>query len=383
MSMKKYFYRDLRIGILGGGQLGRMLIQAAIDLNLHLSIMDPSSEAPCKGLAHDFVQGDLQDYEAVLAFGRARDLISIEIEHVNVEALTQLQAEGKLVYPQPHIISMIQDKRRQKEFFRQNQLPTADFILIEGKKDLMAQQHCLPAVYKTAHAGYDGRGVQILRNREHLQHAPDQPGLLEGLVPIAKEIAVIAARNPAGEIRIYPPVEMHFDPEQNLVDYLLAPAKLEAEQADSAQALALRIVKQLGYVGVMAVEMFLTLEGDILINELAPRPHNSGHQTIRANITSQYEQHLRAILGLPLGDPRHLAHAAMLNLLGDPDSEGAAVFEGLEAILARPGVYPHVYGKAETRPHRKMGHVTLLDVEGDLIEKLAWVREALQVRGES
>ncbi|MDX2248704.1 MAG: 5-(carboxyamino)imidazole ribonucleotide synthase [Bacteroidia bacterium] len=376
----KPFYRGLRLGIVGGGQLGRMMIQAAVDFNVHIRILDPSGEAPAKAYAHEFVRGSLTDYDTVLAFGREAEVITIEIENVNTEALEQLQAEGKTVFPDPKILRLIQDKRKQKEFFRDNGLPTAPFIRVENRGDIIKNKHLLPAVNKTAVAGYDGRGVQVLRSAEDLLQAFDTPGLLESYVSFEKEIAVIVARNPQGEIRIFPAVEMVFHPIHNLVEYLFAPAEISESLTKRAGEIAVSVVQKLRYVGVMAIEMFVTASGEILINELAPRPHNSGHHTIRACLTSQYEQHLRAILSLPLGPVEQFCPAAMVNLLGESGYSGPAVYEGIEEILAMEGVYPHIYGKAETQPQRKMGHVTILGKDKtELTEKISYIRQAVRV----
>lgn len=374
------FYQDLRLGIVGGGQLGRMLLQAAIDFNLHISVLDPSPEAPCRPYAHHFVEGSLTDYDTVYAFGKAVDVLTIEIENVNTDALLALQKEGKTVYPDPATIKMIQDKREQKQFFVNHDLPTAPFTLTENAGEVQAMADKLPAVQKLGRAGYDGRGVQVFREAADLKKAFDAPGLVEAFVPFEKEIALIVARNPQGEVRTYPLVEMVFHPEHNLVEYLMAPAQLAEAVADRARLIAERLVAKLEYVGLMAIEMFVKKDGEVIINELAPRPHNSGHQTIRANATSQYEQHLRAILGLPLGDCHQMCPAAMVNLLGAAGYTGQAIYDGIEDILAIDGVYPHIYGKSQTKPFRKMGHVTILGESIlELQEKVQKVRKAVQV----
>jgi 5-(carboxyamino)imidazole ribonucleotide synthase len=374
------FYQDLRLGVLGGGQLGRMLIQAAIDFNLHIRVLDPSAEAPCRPYAHHFEQGSLTDYDTVYRFGQQVDLLTIEIEHVNTEALEALQAEGKLVYPDPKTIRLIQDKRLQKQFFLDHGFPTSPFRLVENRAEVFAARDFLPAVNKLGQAGYDGRGVQILRSEADLELAFDAPGLVERFVPFEKEIAVLVGRNPQGDTAVFSVVEMVFHPAHNLVEYLFAPAEMSIGQAQQAQEMAIRLAQQLNYVGIMAVEMFLTAEGQLLINEVAPRPHNSGHHTIRACLTSQYEQHLRAILGLPLGNPAQKLPAAMVNLLGEAGCHGKTHYLGLEEAMSISGVYPHLYGKAETRPFRKMGHVTLLDPDRDeLREKIARVRNLIKV----
>lgn len=375
-----YFYRDLTIGVLGGGQLGRMLIQAGIDLNVQLRVMDPAPDAPCKPLAHEFVQGSLTDYEAVMAFGEPCDLLTIEIENVQADALAALKAMGKRVYPDPDIIKLIQDKRAQKQFYAEHGFPTAAFHLVENQADVRRLQAFLPAVNKLARAGYDGRGVQVLKDASMLSQAFDAPGLLEKFVDFEKELAVIVARNAEGAIQTFPLVEMVFHPEHNLVEYLIAPAEVDARIERQADELARAVVEQLDFVGLLAIELFLTKEGTLLINEMAPRPHNSGHHSIRSCYTSQYEQHLRAILDLPLGKTDLLCPAAMVNLLGAAGHTGPVRYQGVEKLLAMEGVYPHFYGKSTTKPHRKMGHVTILDTDhARMLEKIAYIKQHLRV----
>lgn len=380
--MKK-FYKNLKLGIIGGGQLGRMLIQAAVDLNVHIEVLDPNPEAPAKAYAHDFTQGSLTDFDAVYEFGKRMDVLTIEIENVNTEALSKLASEGKIVQPDPGIIKLIQDKREQKQFFDEMGLPTSPFRLVDNKADVLNMKDFLPAVNKLGKAGYDGRGVQVIKTEADLDKAFDAPGILEKFVPFEKELAVLVARNVQGDTAVYPVVEMAFHPVHNLVEYLFAPASISMNISRDAQEMARSIVEKLSYVGIMAVEMFLTKDGELLINEMAPRPHNSGHHTIRACFTSQYEQHLRAILGLPLGSTQQSSPAALVNLLGEADNRGAASFNGIEEILHIPGAYPHVYGKAETKPFRKMGHVILLDQELESLQKKArQVKNLLKVEAE-
>jgi 5-(carboxyamino)imidazole ribonucleotide synthase len=377
--MSQLFYQNFKVGILGGGQLGRMLIQSGTDLNIDFRIMDPDPEAPCSKMA-PFTCGKITGYDEVVAFGEECDIITIEIENVNTAALRKLAESGRKVYPQPHIIEIIQDKRIQKQFYKDHGIPTADFILTTGKEQVAANQSFLPAVNKLGREGYDGRGVQVLRSPADLHKAFDAPGLLERLVDFEKEISVIAARNEQGEISCFPAVEMVFHPEANLVEYLLSPARLSDKIAARASTIAQQVAKELGIVGLLAVEMFVTKQGEVLVNEVAPRPHNSGHQTIEANITSQYQQHLRAILGLTLGDTSVRIPSAMVNLLGEEGHSGAARYDGLEQVLAIPGIYVHLYGKKITRPFRKMGHVTIVDNnEQKLMEKIAFVRQTLRV----
>lgn len=378
--MTKTFYQNYKVGILGGGQLGRMLIQAGIDLNINFHVLDPDVQAPCSQLA-TFTCGKLTDYQTVLNFGQSCDLITIEIENVNTQALADLVKAGKKVFPQPHVIELIQDKRKQKEFFFANQIPTAEFVLVENKTDVANFESFLPAVNKLGKEGYDGRGVQILRSHNDLSKAFDAPGLLEKLIDFEKEIAVIVSRNERGEVSSYPAVEMVFHPEANLVEYLFSPAQLDSSVATKADTIARQIIEKLEMVGLLAVEMFVTQDGDVLVNEVAPRPHNSGHQTIEGNVTSQYEQHLRAILDLPPGETSIQSPSAMINLLGEVGFTGMAKYEGLEEVLKITGAHIHLYGKKLTKPFRKMGHVTVVDSDLDNLKKKAnFVKHTLKVK---
>ena len=369
-----------KIGLLGGGQLGRMLLQAAIDLDFEISCLDPDAEAPCHQMAKHFVQGSFQDFDTVYAFGQSHDVISIEIEHVNIEALERLESEGKRVYPQPHILKMIQDKRLQKQFFKNHGFPTADFVLIDSAEEIRDHLSFLPAFNKLGKGGYDGRGVQLIQKESDISKGFNEPGLLEKAVNFSKELAVIVARNAKGEISAFPAVEMVFHPVHNLVEFLVSPAEIPEEIEKKASKIAIDLIAQLGLVGILAVEMFLTADGEILINEIAPRPHNSGHHTIRANETSQYEQHLRAISGLALGETTSNGFSGMLNLLGEDGFAGPVQYEGLHAILSIPGVHPFLYGKKITKPFRKMGHVTILgDSRMEIEEKAEKVRNLIRV----
>jgi 5-(carboxyamino)imidazole ribonucleotide synthase len=372
---------DLQIGVLGGGQLGRMMIQSAIDLNLNIHCIDPDANAPCKSLAQTFTHGSLKDFDAVMAFGKDKDVITIEIEAVNTDALKALRDMGKKVFPQPEIIEMIQDKRKQKTFYKANRIPTADFILTENKAEVKAHANFLPAVNKLGKEGYDGRGVTVIRTAADLDKAFDAPGILEKLVDFKKELSVIVARNESGEVKCFPVVELAFHPEANLVEFLFAPAQISKAIEEKATAVAIDVVEKLGMVGLLAVEMFLTKNDEILVNEIAPRTHNSGHHTIEANITSQFEQHLRAVLNLPLGATDLIIPAAMVNVLGEEGYTGSAKYEGLNALLSEPGVHIHLYGKKETKPFRKMGHVTITDADATKLESRARaIKELLKVK---
>lgn len=377
--MNNAFQQNFKVGILGGGQLGRMLVQSGIDFNIAFSVLDPDPEAPCKGLA-DFHVGKLTDYDTVLNFGRSCDIITIEIENVNTQALKELAKAGKKVFPQPEIIELIQDKRTQKTFYKNSRIPTAPFYLTENKQEVLLHADFLPAVNKLGKEGYDGRGVQMIRTKSDLDKAFDAPGLLEKLVDYQKEISVLVARNEQGEIETYPAVEMVFHPEQNLVEYLFAPAQLPGHVLQAADEIARKVIKQLKMVGLLAVEMFVTKENEILVNEVAPRPHNSGHQTIEANATSQYEQHLRTIIGLPLGDASLRIPSAMVNLLGEPGFSGPAKYQGFEQVMKVSGAHIHLYGKKLTKPFRKMGHVTIVDQDIEsLKQKATFVKQTLKV----
>jgi 5-(carboxyamino)imidazole ribonucleotide synthase len=373
------FHQDFKLGILGGGQLGRMLIQSGIDYNISFSILDPDKNAPCASLC-DFHTGKLTDYNTVMNFGSACDIITIEIENVNTKALKDLVRQGKKVFPQPEIIELIQDKRTQKIYYHDCSIPTAEFFLVENAADVKKHKEFLPAVNKLGREGYDGRGVQVLRNEKDLEKPFDAPGVLEKCIDFEKEISVIVARNERGETKTYPAVEMVFHPVHNLVEYLFAPAEISGIVAEEADNIARKVINELKMVGLLAVEMFVTKNGKILVNEIAPRPHNSGHQTIEANVTSQYEQHLRAILNLPLGDTSLLLPSAMVNLLGEACHEGPARYQGFEEVVKLAGVHVHLYGKKLTKPFRKMGHVTIVDADVESLKKKAdFVKQTLKV----
>ena len=376
----KAFYGDLRLGILGGGQLGRMLIQQAINYNVTVKVLDPDREAPCRKLCDEFTVGSLADYDTVYNFGKKVDLVTIEIEKVNVDALEQLEKEGVMVYPQSRVIRLIQDKGLQKQFFKENGIPTADFQIISTPEELKNSRIAFPYIQKLRRDGYDGKGVYKVQDETYLDKAFTAPSLVERLIDFEKELAVIVARNENGDIKTFPMVEMEFNPEANLVEFLIAPSTLRFEIHEEAERIASKIANDLKIVGLLAVEMFLDKHGRILVNELAPRPHNSGHQTIEGNIVSQFEQHLRAIFNQPLGDTSCLNHAIMINILGEAGYEGPAVYKGIEKVLKCTGVYIHLYGKALTKPFRKMGHVTIVDADREkAIEKARYVQETLKV----
>ncbi len=373
-----------RIGILGGGQLGKMLAQAASRWNLDLRFLDKDPTFPVAKVTNQLHFGSFRDYEAVYQFGRDLDVISIEIENVNVEALAKLEAEGKKVFPPSRVISIIKDKGWQKRFYTEHNLPTSGYTRYDSpeqiKRDVKSGNLRTPFVQKACTEGYDGRGVQIVRQDEDLEELLMVKSVVEELVQIEKEIAVMVARNPSGEIAVYPAVEMAFHPTANLVEELISPARIPADIEKDAQDLATRTILALDMVGILAVEMFYTKDGLLLINESAPRPHNSGHHTIEASTTSQYEQLLRCLLDLPLGNTRLTSPAVMVNILGAPDHIGPAIYRGIDPALALDNVHVHLYGKTETKPCRKMGHVTVLDDDLEVaLEKAREVKKLIEV----
>jgi 5-(carboxyamino)imidazole ribonucleotide synthase len=358
--MQKMWYQsDYKIGVLGGGQLGRMLIQEAINLNVQIHCLDPDINAPCFEIATSFQQGSLNDYQTVIDFAKDKDLITVEIENVSIEALESLENQGKKVFPQANVLKLIKDKGLQKNFYLENNIPTAEFRLIDSKNELDKHTDFLPFIQKMRTGGYDGKGVTSIKSSADFEKGFDVPSVLEQFIDFEKELAVIVARNEHGEIKTFPCVECEFSEELNLVEFLFAPAAISSEIEMKAQEIAKDIILKLDMVGVLAVEFFLTKGGELLVNEIAPRPHNSGHHTIECNITSQYEQHLRSILNLPLGSTKIVQAGVMINLLGEANFEGKARYEGLSEILELEGVKPHIYGKEFTKPFRKMGHVTI------------------------
>lgn len=362
--MDRFFSSDFTLGILGGGQLGKMLLTETQKWDIKTHVLDPSDQAPCKTGCTQFTQGSLMDYDTVMAFGQNLDVLTIEIEGVNLDALTDLERQGVKTYPRAETLRFIQDKGIQKSFYAQHGIPTAPFVLFDHGDDVREAYKAgdlqLPCVWKICRGGYDGKGVQILRKPEDLQDLPQAPCLIEELVPFELELAVIVARTPSGKAISYPVVEMEFHPEANQVEYVLCPARIDESLAKKAQEVALKVSRALKHQGLLAVELFATSTGDILVNEVAPRPHNSGHYSIEAAHTNQFEQHLRAILDLPLGATDSKLAGIMVNLVGKEGHQGPVFYEHLEKILEMPGVTPHIYGKKQTRPFRKMGHVTIV-----------------------
>lgn len=374
-EQKNLFGSDFKLGILGGGQLGKMILTETRRYDIRTKVMDPSPVAPCRFGSNEFEVGNLTDRHRVLAFATDCDLITIEIEGVSTEALHQLESEGKVVYPRPATLDIIKNKCRQKEFYRDHGFPTADFISFNNHVEMhnaMARTGMeLPLVWKAASGGYDGRGVQIVEDRATLEALPDQEGLLEKKVAFEKEIAVVTARSATGEIKSYPVVEMDFHPVANLVEFVFSPSALPEKIQKEAIALAEDLAEKLNHVGLLAVEMFCMPDGKILVNEAAPRVHNSGHLTIEGHVTSQFDQHLRAILGLPLGSTETVLPAVMVNLTGEVGYTGPVVYDGIREVMEIPGTAVHLYGKEETRPFRKMGHITITDRDLEVARKKA------------
>ena len=358
-----YFSTDFTLGILGGGQLGKMLLSETLKYDIRTIVLDPSAEAPARFGCHAFFQGDLMDYDTVYQFGKQADLLTFEIENVNVDALERLEQEGVKVYPTPASLRIIQDKGAQKAFYKAHKIPTAPFEAFDSPTLLAAAvaegRWTYPFVWKSTRFGYDGNGVKIVRNLQDLHALPEGPCIAEQCAEIDKELAVIVARSPKGEVVTYPVVEMEFHPEANQVEYVLCPARIAETISSQARKIALQVAEAFGSIGLLAVELFLTKGGEIWVNEVAPRPHNSGHYSIEASYTSQFEQHLRAILDLPLGSTESKVAGVMVNLVGAEGYAGDVIYEHIEDVLSLPGVTPHIYGKRQTRPFRKMGHITI------------------------
>jgi 5-(carboxyamino)imidazole ribonucleotide synthase len=357
------FSTDITLGILGGGQLGKMLLYDTRKWDIKTAVLDAAADAPARLACNEFVKGSLLDYETVLAFGKKCDIITIEIENVNTDALFELEKIGKKVYPQPAVLSIIQDKTVQKMFYKNNDIATAEFWIFDTKADfelaLSQKIIAFPLVWKAPRFGYDGKGVKILRKQSDADDLPEGSMLIECCIAIQKELAVSVARNAAGETAAFPVVEMAFEDQANLVEIVGCPAQISVFDEVKATELAINIAERLNIVGILAVEMLLTTSGDLLVNEVAPRPHNSAHLFSDAAYTSQFEQHLRAILGLPFGNTALHTPAAMLNLVGAAGFSGAVVYENLQEAMALENVMPHIYGKRETRPFRKMGHINI------------------------
>ncbi|WP_016988872.1 5-(carboxyamino)imidazole ribonucleotide synthase [Flavobacterium sp. ACAM 123] len=370
-----YFSSDFKLGILGGGQLGKMLLFDTRKFDIQTYVLDPSDEAPCKISCDQFFKGDLMDFDTVYNFGKKVDVLTFEIELVNLDALVQLEKEGLKVYPSPKTLTLIQNKGIQKAFYSEHNIPTAKFKRFENLKsiiiDILDSKLRMPFVWKCTEFGYDGNGVKVIRQISDLDNLPNVECIAEDMVPFKNELAVIVCRNPSGEIRTYPVVEMEFHPEANQVEYVICPARIDDAVAKKARAIALQVSEKFNHVGLLAVEMFQTENDDILINEVAPRPHNSGHYSIEASYTSQFENHLRAILDLPLGNTDSKVAGIMVNLVGAEGYSGEVIYENIEKILGWNGVTPHIYGKKMTRAFRKMGHVTIVNADINEARRIA------------
>ena len=373
--MKDYFSSDFKLGVLGGGQLGRMLLAETQKFDIYTSILDSSPEAPCAQICNEFHQGNLLDFNTVYNFGKQVDLLTIEIENVNIDALDLLEREGLTIYPTPKSIRIIQSKATQKNFYKDKNIPTAPYFhyayLEELKHSYQNNIIEFPFVWKAARFGYDGTGVKIVRTFEDLENLPKGECIVEKLIPFKNELAVIVARNHNGEVASYPVVEMEFHPEANQVEYVICPARIDESVAIKAREIALKVADAFDFVGLLAVEMFQTEEDEILVNEVAPRTHNSGHYSIEASYTNQFEQHLRSILNLPLGNTDSKVGGIMVNLVGAEGYTGEVVYENIDKILQIDGVTPHIYGKKITKPFRKMGHVTIVNKDINKARKVA------------
>jgi 5-(carboxyamino)imidazole ribonucleotide synthase len=370
-----YFSSDFKLGILGGGQLGKMLLAETRKFDIQTYILDPSAEAPSRFGATKFFIGNLMNYDTVYEFGKKVDALTIEIENVNLEALDQLEAEGLNVYPSPKTLRLIQNKGTQKDFYVKNNIPTSKFERFQDLENLKSSVTSsaveIPFVWKCAQFGYDGNGVKIVRTATDLENIPNVECIAEEVVPFKNELAVIVARSVSGEVKTYPVVEMEFHPEANQVEYVICPARIDEKVAQKAIEVGLKVSEAFNHVGLLAVEMFQTHDDEIVVNEVAPRPHNSGHYSIEASYTSQFENHLRAILNLPLGNTASKVAGIMVNLVGEEGYSGNVVYENIEKIMAIDGVTPHIYGKRETRPFRKMGHVTIVNEDMNEARRIA------------
>lgn len=383
-----YFSSDFKLGILGGGQLGKMLLYETRKLDICTAVLDPSDQAPCKIACNDFVLGDLMDYDTVYNFGLEVDVLTIEIENVNIDALEALEKKGKKVYPSSTTLKKIQNKAKQKLFYKDHNIPTADFSRFAYADEILTavenESIEFPFVWKSARFGYDGQGVKVIRTYSDLDGLPNGECIAEKMIPFKNELAVIVARDVHGNVKTYPVVEMEFHPEANQVEYVICPARIDPEVAKKAQLVALKVSQAFQHVGLLAVEMFQTQDDHILVNEVAPRPHNSGHYSIEASYTNQFEQHLRAILGLPLGETKSKVAGIMVNLVGDEQYKGPVIYKNIEKIMAMEGVTPHIYGKRETRPFRKMGHVTIINQDVAKARRIAEeVKNSIRVISDS
>lgn len=379
-----YFSSDFKLGILGGGQLGKMMLYETRKFDIHTKVLEASNEAPCKISCNEFVLGDLMDFNAVYNFGKQVDVLTIEIENVNLDALEKLEDEGLKVYPPTKALRIIQNKAKQKLFYIDHDIPTAEFSRFAYASEIEDSIENggleFPFVWKAAQFGYDGQGVKVVRSMEDVKNLPPGECIAEEMIPFKNELAVIVVRSPSGQVVTYPVVEMEFHPEANQVEYVICPARIEDKVAKKAQEIALKVSEKIQHIGILAVEMFQTKDDEILVNEVAPRPHNSGHYSIEASYTNQFEQHIRAILDLPLGKTDSKVAGIMVNLVGAEGHTGDVTYQNIEQIMAMEGVTPHIYGKKQTRPFRKMGHVTIVNTDIDEARRVAQkVKETIKV----
>ncbi len=369
--MKNYFSSPFKLGILGGGQLGKMMLYDTRKYDIQTYVLDPSPEAPCRIACDHFEQGSLMDYETVYNFGKQVDVLTFEIETVNIEALEALEKEGVDIFPSANTLRKIQDKGVQKQFYVDQDIPTASFKIYTNALAIKEDAPVYPFIWKSCQGGYDGKGVAVIRSAQDLESLAQVPCIKETMIPFKNELAVIVARNVSGEVKTYPVVEMEFHPEANQVEYVICPARIDEGVAQKARDVAARVSKAFEHVGLLAVEMFQTQDDEILVNEVAPRPHNSGHYSIEGSYTNQFEQQLRAILNLPLGKTESKVGAVMVNLVGEEQYQGAVLYKNIDKIMQMEGVTPHIYGKKETRPFRKMGHVTIVHKDISKARKIA------------
>ncbi len=370
----------MKIGILGGGQLGRMLLQAGINYVVDTYVLENDEHCPAAHLCHHFIKGNIQDFESVYNFGKHLDAITIEIESVNVDALEKLESEGVRVYPSSAALRIIKNKVTQKQFYQQNQIPTSEFVITNSLEELKNKINFLPAVHKLGEGGYDGKGVQLIKDEQDIESGFSQTSVLEKMILIQKEIAVIVAVNEKGEFAVYPPAEMVFDARYNLLDYQISPAIISKEVFWKIEAIAIKVVKELKSAGIFAVELFVDKKNDILVNEIAPRVHNSGHHSIEGNYSSQFDMLWRILLQLPLGNTAPILPSAIVNIVGEDGHVGKAVYEGLDEVLKMNNAFVHLYGKTHTKPGRKMGHVTILANEySELSHKAHKIKNVLKV----
>ena len=372
------------IGILGGGQLGKMTLEVSNKWGIKIYILDPDENCPSKSLCNQFFQGDLMDFDTVYNFGQKVDIITIEIENINVDALEQLKKENKIVYPQPEILKIIQDKSLQKEFYLKNNIPSTPFITCNSKQEIKKiisnGDRTYPFIWKSSKMGYDGYGVKLIEDNNSIEEVPDKHCIIEDKAEIEKELSVMVVSMPSGQLINYPAVEMEFNNSSNQVEYIISPARISQEIKEKAENIALRVSELFGNIGLLAVEMFLTSDGDILVNEVAPRPHNSYHFSIEGSETSQFEQLIRSILDLPVGKTSIINNSVMVNLVGENNTKGPVVYKNMDQIIGIKGVNSHIYGKKETRPNRKMGHITITNSNIEEAIKIAKeIKETVKV----